>query len=103
MERIEPPRLLRIETERRGSNAVEISIRDSGKGIDARVIDNIFDAFVTTKAKGKGLGLAISRMIIERHDGQLTASSAGLESGTVFHIVLPVNAEQFRERLRSEP
>ncbi|MGN6747478.1 MAG: MASE1 domain-containing protein [Xanthobacteraceae bacterium] len=103
MERIEPPRLLRIETERRGPNAVGISIRDSGKGIDARVIDSIFDAFVTTKAKGKGLGLAISRMIVERHDGQLTASSAGLENGTVFQIVLPVNAEQFRERLGSEP
>src|SRR5262249_24790351 len=93
MERIEPPRLLRIETERRGRSAVGISIRDSGNGIDARVIDSIFDAFVTTKAKGKGLGLAISRMIVERHDGQLTASSAGLENGTVFHIVLPVKAE----------
>jgi signal transduction histidine kinase len=98
MERVEPPRLLRIETERRGPDAIGIAIRDSGKGIDARVIDNIFDAFVTTKAKGKGLGLAISRMIVERHDGQLTASSAGLESGAAFHIVLPVNVE-----LRSEP
>jgi signal transduction histidine kinase len=102
MESVEPPRLLRIETERRGPDAISIAIRDSGKGIDARVIDNIFDAFVTTKAKGKGLGLAISRMIVERHDGRLTASSAGLESGAVFHIVLPVNVEQHPEALRSE-
>jgi len=103
MEPNESPRLLRIETERRGKDAVGISIRDSGKGIDARVIDTIFDAFVTTKAKGKGLGLAISRMIVERHDGQLTVSSAGIDSGAVFHIVLPVNLEQHREALRSQP
>ena len=103
MERVEPPRLLRIETERRGPDAISIAIRDSGKGIDARMIDNIFDAFVTTKAKGKGLGLAISRMIVERHDGQLTASSAGLESGAVFHIVLPVNVERQPAPLRSGP
>jgi len=103
MERVEPPRLLRIETERRGPDAIGIAIRDSGKGIDARVIDNIFDAFVTTKAKGQGLGLAISRMIVERHDGQLTASSAGLESGAVFHIVLPINVGPYSEALRGEP
>jgi signal transduction histidine kinase len=102
MEAGEKPRLLRIETERRGAEAIGISIRDSGKGIDAQVIGSIFDAFVTTKAKGKGLGLAISRMIVERHDGQLTASSAGNEDGAAFHIVLPVNLEHYREALPSE-
>jgi len=101
MEVAEKPRLLRIETERRGADAIGISIRDSGKGIDAQVIGSIFDAFVTTKSKGKGLGLAISRMIVERHDGQLTASSAGNENGAAFHIVLPV--EHYRETLPSEP
>jgi C4-dicarboxylate-specific signal transduction histidine kinase len=103
MEAAEKPRLLQIETERRGEVAIGISIRDSGKGIDARVIGNIFDAFVTTKAKGKGLGLAISRMIVERHDGQLTASSAGSENGAAFHIVLPINVEHYREALPNEP
>jgi signal transduction histidine kinase len=93
MEAVEKPRLLHIETERRGPGAIGISISDSGKGIDARVIDSIFDAFVTTKAKGKGLGLAISRMIVERHDGQLTASSAGSETGAIFEIVLPINVD----------
>lgn len=93
MEAVEKPRLLHIETERRGPGAIGISISDSGKGIDARVIDSIFDAFVTTKAKGKGLGLAISRMIVERHDGQLTASSAGSETGAIFEIILPINVD----------
>ncbi len=94
METMERVRYLRVQTERCGRDAIGISIQDSGKGIDARMIDTIFDAFVTTKAKGKGLGLAISKMIIERHDGQLTASSAGSENGAVFQIKLPTRLER---------
>jgi signal transduction histidine kinase len=105
METVESARFLRIQTERRGQDVIGISIQDSGKGIDARMIDNIFDAFVTTKAKGKGLGLAISKMIIERHDGQLTASSAGSEQGAIFQITLPIKVERYPspEVLPSEP
>jgi signal transduction histidine kinase len=103
METAERARLLRIQTERRGQDAIGISIQDSGRGIDAGMIDSIFDAFVTTKAKGKGLGLAISRMIIERHGGQLTATSAGSGNGAGFAIVLPVKVEHYREALPSEP
>jgi signal transduction histidine kinase len=94
MEAVEKARFLRIQTERRGQGAIGISIQDSGKGIDARMIDTIFDAFVTTKAKGKGLGLAISKMIIDRHEGQLTASSAGAENGAIFQITLPIKLER---------
>jgi len=94
MEAAERTRMLRIETERRGEDTIGISIQDSGKGIDARMIDSIFDAFVTTKAKGKGLGLAISKMIIERHGGQLVASSAGNESGAIFEMILPINPDR---------
>jgi signal transduction histidine kinase len=88
----EKGRVLRIQTERREQDAIAISIQDSGKGIDSQIIDTVFDAFVTTKAKGKGLGLAISRMIIERHNGQLTASSNG-RNGALFQIVLPTSVE----------
>ena len=95
METVEKTRFLRIQTERRGQGAIGISIQDSGKGIDARMIDTIFDAFVTTKAKGKGLGLAISKMIIDRHEGQLTASSAGAENGAIFQITLPIKVEHY--------
>jgi len=94
MEAVRKARFLRIQTDRRGQDAIGISIQDSGKGIDARMIDSIFDAFVTTKAKGKGLGLAISKMIIDRHDGQLTASSAGSENGAIFEITLPIKLER---------
>jgi signal transduction histidine kinase len=88
----EKQRLLQIQTERRGQDTVEISIQDSGMGIDSKIIANVFDAFVTTKTTGKGLGLAISKMIVERHDGQLTASSSG-RSGALFRIVLPAKSE----------
>ena len=105
METGERARYLRILTERRGQDAIGISIEDSGKGIDARMIDTIFDAFVTTKAKGKGLGLAISKMIIDRHGGQLTASSAGSGNGAIFQITLPIKVERYpgAEALPSEP
>jgi signal transduction histidine kinase len=105
MEEMGRARLLRIQTERQGEEEARISIQDSGKGIDAQMIETIFDAFVTTKAKGKGLGLAISKLIIERHDGQLTASSAGNENGAIFQITLPIRVERYpdHETLTSEP
>jgi signal transduction histidine kinase len=89
---MESGRVLQIQSELHGAAAIAISIQDSGTGIDSKIIDKMFDAFVTNKITGKGLGLAISRMIIERHDGQLTASSNG-KSGALFQIVLPTKAE----------
>jgi signal transduction histidine kinase len=52
----------------------------------------MFDAFVTTKPQGMGLGLAICRMIVERHGGRLLASS-GREGGAQFDVVLPVDGQ----------
>jgi signal transduction histidine kinase len=81
-------RVLRVKTERRGRDAIALVVQDSGRGIDPNQLDRIFDPFVSTKAHGMGLGLAICRMIIERHGGELTASSDG-ESGALFQFVLP--------------
>ena len=81
-------RLLRVRTELRGRNAISVAVEDSGPGIDPERIDGIFDAFSTTKAHGMGLGLAICRMIIQRHGGQLTVSS-DRNSGALFEFVLP--------------
>ena len=67
------------------------SVQDSGPGIDPKNLESVFDAFVTTKSHGMGLGLAISRMIVEQHGGHLTASSDG-KSGALFKLVLPVVA-----------
>jgi signal transduction histidine kinase len=86
----EGSRVLRVKTERRGGDAIAVAVEDSGPGIDAKKLDGIFDAFVTTKPHGMGLGLAICRMIIDRHGGQLTATSDG--TGALFQFVLPVGS-----------
>ena len=84
--------VLRVRTELRGTDAIVITVQDSGPGIDGDKLDRIFDAFFTTKKDGMGLGLAICRMIIERHGGRLTASSDG-KSGALFQFVLPIDGE----------
>ncbi len=81
-------RVLHVRAEHPGNGTIIISVEDSGPGIDPTRLDNIFDAFVTTKPHGMGLGLAICRMIIERHEGQLVALPANLR-GSVFRVVLP--------------
>jgi signal transduction histidine kinase len=82
-------RVLGVRTELRGDDAILVAVADSGPGIDPKQLDGVFGAFFTTKAHGMGLGLAICRMIIERHGGQLTASSDG-KTGAVFQFVLPI-------------
>jgi signal transduction histidine kinase len=79
--------VLRVRTELRGTDAILVTVQDSGPGIAADKLDKIFDAFFTTKKNGMGLGLAICRMIIERHGGHLTASSDG-KTGALFSILL---------------
>jgi signal transduction histidine kinase len=83
-------RVLRIESGISQSNSVEVTIKDSGTGIEPENIDRIFDAFFTTKSNGMGIGLAICRSIVEDHGGTLTAS-AGAPHGSVFRIALPTN------------
>jgi signal transduction histidine kinase len=84
-------RVLRVRTECDGRGAIVVSVEDSGPGIDPEKSDSIFDAFVTTKPQGMGLGLAICRMIISRHEGQLSAS-ADYKSGASFQFTLPIKS-----------
>jgi len=81
-------RVLTLGTESRDQEELVVSVIDTGPGIDPEKLDRIFEAFVTTKPRGMGLGLAICRMIIERHGGQLLASSGG-NGGALFQIILP--------------
>jgi signal transduction histidine kinase len=66
-----------------------IALRDSGPGLDATALEHLFDAFYTTKAQGLGMGLAISRSIIEAHGGKLWAS-ANTPRGAIFQFTLPI-------------
>jgi len=84
------PRILRIESAVQEPGGVLISVADTGKGIDPKIVDRIFNPLFTTKSNGMGMGLAICRSIIEGHDGRLQVS-AGAEGGAVFQFVLPAN------------
>ncbi len=86
-------RVLQVRTGRRGADTIVVDVEDTGPGIDAKQLEGIFGAFVTTKSHGMGLGLAICRMIVEQHGGQLSASSDG-SSGSQFQFVLPIAAAE---------
>jgi signal transduction histidine kinase len=67
------PRLLVIRTARDGEESVGVIVQDAGIGIDPHNVDRLFDAFYTTKSGGMGMGLSVSRSIVESHHGRLWA------------------------------
>ena len=81
-------RSLVIRTFSDGTSAAGISVRDAGTGIAASDIGNIFEPLFTTKAEGLGMGLAISRTIIQAHGGRLTATNND-DGGATFQFTLP--------------
>lgn len=88
MNSIVGPRALIVRTEREANNKIAIAVEDRGPGVSPQYNETIFDAFVTTKPDGMGLGLAISKMIVERHEGTLSVSSA-IPHGAIFRVTLP--------------
>jgi PAS domain S-box-containing protein len=80
---------LKVSTQREDREA-RVSVSDTGVGIPADKMDQIFKAFVTTKAGGTGMGLAISSTIVESHGGRLWAT-ANADSGATFHFSLPTD------------
>jgi PAS domain S-box-containing protein len=85
-------RELTVSTEQTEEDTVLVAVRDSGPPIDSGKIDGMFDAFYSTKAKGMGLGLTISRSIIEAHNGRLWAVP-NQPRGAIFRFTLPVEEE----------
>jgi two-component system sensor histidine kinase AtoS len=73
--------------------SIEITISDTGTGMDASVKSKVFQPFFTTKRKGSGLGLAITRRLVEQHGGQIYFESDP-GKGTVFNIFLHVNEKK---------
>jgi len=82
------PRELTLATQEGQLKGVHVSVQDSGVGLEPQNLERIFDAFYTTKPDGMGMGLSISRSIIEAHDGRLWAT-ANAGPGTTFHFILP--------------
>jgi PAS domain S-box-containing protein len=87
----ERDRVLRVKTSFDNRDAIIVAVEDTGPGFDPKQAASIFDAFFTTKSHGVGLGLAICRMIVERHGGQLAAASDG-KTGAQFQVVLPTRS-----------
>ena len=83
---------VRVTASLHGAQAVEITVSDSGHGIPADKLTQIFDPFFTTKPKGMGMGLPISRTIIEAHHGRLWAENRP-EGGAWFRFTLPIADE----------
>jgi two-component system sensor kinase FixL len=81
-------RELRVTTAVRAPDAVEVSVADTGPGLAADLDGRLFEPFVTTKPDGMGIGLSISRSIVEGHGGQLEMA-ARPGGGTVFRCILP--------------
>jgi signal transduction histidine kinase len=82
-------RVLHVRTELRDHKAVGVVVEDSGPGIARNRLPEIFTGLVSTKPHGMGLGLAISRMIVDYHGGKLSALSDGRD-GASFEFVLPI-------------
>jgi two-component system sensor kinase FixL len=78
----------------------EVTVADSGQGIAPEIADRLFQPFVTTKETGMGLGLSISREIIEAHHGRLSVAPAP-SGGTVFRLTLPLPAAEAAEEFAS--
>ena len=76
-------------TSREHAGFIEVAFKDTGAGIKGRDRDKVFDALFTTKAKGIGLGLAVTHGIIEQHGGQIILESE-VGRGTVFTVRLPM-------------
>jgi signal transduction histidine kinase len=72
----------------RGEERTYLEVEDDGPGLDPRVVDRVFEPLVTAKAGGTGLGLALSRAILEAHGGEITATT-GRTGGTAFRMWLP--------------
>jgi signal transduction histidine kinase len=67
------PREIVISTQREASDRVRVAVQDSGSGIDPQLAPRMFEAFYTTKSGGLGMGLSISRSIVQQHGGRLWA------------------------------
>jgi C4-dicarboxylate-specific signal transduction histidine kinase len=84
------PRRLVVRTERDDDDGVRVSVRDAGVGVDPENVDRLLDAFYTTKGDGMGIGLSISRSIIERYQGHLWAQSND-GPGATFSFSIPTD------------
>jgi len=89
MDTAEELRTIVVRTSQEDTQKVTLSVKDNGPGIEEKVVSHLFEPFYTTKQEGLGIGLTISRFIIEEHAGQLWAEN-NPDSGTTFYFTVPI-------------
>jgi signal transduction histidine kinase len=81
-------RRVTLSASRANEETIEIQVRDSGPGLSAATAEKVFEPFYTTKSEGIGIGLALSRSIVDAHGGRLWADASS--PGAVFRLTLPI-------------
>jgi signal transduction histidine kinase len=92
MKDVDGTREITIKSQRMKNDELQVSVSDTGIGLPSKQADQIFNPFFTTKPHGTGMGLRISRSIIESHGGRLWAGDNS-PRGATFHFTLPIKAE----------
>jgi signal transduction histidine kinase len=92
MKDVDGRRELAIQSQRTENDQLLVSVSDTGVGLPPQQADQIFNAFFTTKSHGTGMGLRISRSIVESHGGRLWAS-ANVPRGAAFYFTLAANSQ----------
>jgi signal transduction histidine kinase len=92
MKNVDGTRELAIRSRQEEHEHLLVSVTDTGVGLPTQQANQIFNAFFTTKRDGTGMGLSISRSIVESHDGRLWAADNS-SRGASFHLALPTNVE----------
>lgn len=84
------------------SKSVQVTVRDSGPGIDAEILPNLFTKFVTKSDRGTGLGLFIAKSIIDAHGGIIWAENNFTQRGAIFIFTIPLSEEEQEDKNKNE-
>ena len=90
---VDRPKVLTISSERVEPSGVLVAVKDTGRGIDSKAADRIFESFFTTKPNGMGMGLSICRSIIDAH-GERFWASPNMPYGAIFQFTLPTDKRE---------
>ena len=85
-------REIRIRAARTEDGMAEVAVDDTGVGFPAAAAERLYEPFFTTKAKGMGMGLAISRSIVEMHGGRLSVGPRASGAGATVRLALPIDS-----------
>jgi len=88
-----PRRELVIRTRQEDQDMIEVIVQDTGPGIPGEIAEQLFKPFITTKAGGMGIGLSISKRIVEAHGGEMTVTR-NAAGGATFRFTLPIDKEE---------